>query len=156
MGGSLVRPNMSRSFGAPPKKFIFAILFISTAITASPALAADQCPITDAAITQAGSYVAAVEVVVKSAPDCERAYKTLEICQLGSSGDNTLSEIVREKCEPLFLGKASRGVKAAYKKKLTSCERIAKQNEGTMYLGLAAVCQARAARDFARKYAKAH
>ncbi len=122
----------------------------------TPSFATEQCPINDAAITQAGSYVAAVEVVVKSAPDCERAYKTLEICQLGSSGDNALSDIVRKKCEPLFLGKASRGVKAAYKKKLTGCERIAKQNEGTLYLGLAAVCQARAARDFARKYAKAH
>jgi len=126
------------------------------AINVSPALAAEQCPITDAAITKAGSYVAAVEAIVKSAPDCERAYKTLEICQLGSSGDNALSDIVRKKCEPLFLGNASRGVKAAYKKKLAGCERIAKQNEGTMYLGLAAVCQARAARDFARKYAKGH
>ena len=130
-----------------------ALIVVLIAI-ASPALAAEQCSINDTAITQAGSYVAAVEAVVKSAPDCERAYKTLEICQLGSSGDSALSDIVRDKCEPLFLGKASRGVKAAYKKKLTGCERIAKQNEGTMYLGLAAVCQARAARDFARKYAK--
>lgn len=133
-----------------------AISLIASAITGSPTLAAEQCPINDAAIAQAGSYVAAVEAVVKSAPDCERAYKTLEICQLGSSGDNALSDIVRDKCEPLFLGRASRGVKAAYKKKLTGCERIAKQNEGTLYLGLAAVCQARAARDFARKYAKGH
>ncbi len=133
----------------------FTILSI-VAFLPSYVFAAEQCPITDAAITQAGSYVAAVEAIVKSAPDCERAYKTLEICQLGSSGDNALSDIVRDKCEPLFLGKESRGVKAAYKKKLTGCERIAKQNEGTMYLGLAAVCQARAARDFARKYAKAH
>lgn len=129
---------------------------VAAVVAASSALATEQCPINDAAITQAGSYVAAVEAIVKSAPDCERAYKTLEICQLGSSGDNALSDIVRKKCEPLFLGKASRGVKAAYKKKLTGCERIAKNNEGTMYLGLAAVCQARAARDFARKYAKAH
>ncbi|CEG07527.1 hypothetical protein BN961_00919 [Afipia felis] len=99
-------------------------LAILSIITASPALAAEQCSINDTAITQAGSYVAAVEAVVKSAPDCERAYKTLEICQLGSSGDNALSDIGRKKCEPLFLGKASRGVKAAYKKKLTGCERI--------------------------------
>ena len=133
-----------------------AAFLIASTTAASPALAADQCPINDAAIAQAGGYANAVEAIVKSAPDCERAYKTLEICQLGSSGDNALSDIVRDKCEPLFLGKASRGVKAAYKKKLTGCERIAKQNEGTMYLGLAAVCQARAARDFARKYAKAH
>ncbi len=133
--------------------FFYALF---SAFTIFPALAAEQCPINDAAIAQAGGYANAVEAAVKAAPDCERAYKNLEICQLGSSGDNALSDIVRKKCEPLFLGKASRGVKAAYKKKLTGCERIAKQNEGTMYLGLAAVCQARAARDFARKYAKAH
>lgn len=135
---------------------ILWVMLPALAIFTPLAVAAEQCPITDAAITQAGGYVNAVEAVVKSMPDCERAYKTLEICQLGSSGDNALSDIVRDKCEPLFLGKASRGVKAAYKKKLTGCERIAKQNEGTLYLGLAAVCQARASRDFARKYAKAH
>ncbi|RTL78335.1 MAG: hypothetical protein EKK36_00225 [Bradyrhizobiaceae bacterium] len=140
--------------GEEDKIAVSTVLLIASAITSFPALAAEQCSINDAAITQAGSYVAAVEAVVSATPDCERAYKTLEICQLGSSGDNALSDIVRKKCEPLFLGKASRGVKAAYKKKLTGCERIAKQNEGTMYLGLAAVCQARAARDFARKYAK--
>ncbi|EFI50530.1 hypothetical protein [Afipia sp. 1NLS2] len=137
------------------KKISFVVL-VAANIAAAPTLATEQCPINDAAIAQAGGYANAVEAAVKAAPDCERAYKTLEICQLGSSGDNALSDIVRDKCEPLFLGKESRGVKAAYKKKLTGCERIAKQNEGTMYLGLAAVCQARAARDFARKYAKAH
>lgn len=146
--------SIARASNTVRNPFSFFVLLIVSVIAVSPAFSAEQCPINDAAITQAGSYVAAVEAAVNAAPDCERAYKTLEICQLGSSGDNALSDIVRKKCEPLFLGKANRSVKAAYKKKLTGCERIAKQNEGTMYFGLAAVCQARAARDFARKYAK--
>jgi hypothetical protein len=127
---------------------------IAFATIASPALAAEQCPINDAAIMQAGSYVAAVEAIVKSAPDCERAYKTLEVCQLGSSGGNALSAIVRGKCEPLFIHKAGPGMLKAYKRKQTGCAQIARKNEGTMYLGLAAVCQAKASRDFARKFAK--
>lgn len=131
-----------------------ALLLLVVLIAASPTLAAEQCPINDAAIMQAGSYVAAVEAIVKSAPDCERAFKALDACQLGSSGDNALSEIVRGKCEPLFIHKAGPGALKAYKRKQAGCAQIAKKNEGTMYLGLAAVCQAKASRDFARKFAK--
>ncbi len=63
------------------KSLTLGLLLVT--IVVSPALAAEQCPINDAAITQAGSYVVAVEAVVKPAPDCERAYTTLEACQLG-------------------------------------------------------------------------
>jgi len=134
---------------------IVAVLIVALVITASPALAAEQCPITDAAIAQAGGYANAVEAAVSAAPDCERAFEALDACQLGSSGDVALSDIVRGKCEPLFIGKAGPGVLKAYKKKQAGCARIVKK-EGTMYLGLAAVCEARAARNFARKYAKGH
>jgi hypothetical protein len=129
-------------------------LFLATLLAASPATATEQCHVNDAAITQAGGYGNAVEVAVKTAPGCERAFKTLDACQLGSSWDNALSDIVRAKCEPLFIGKANAGTLRAYKRKQAGCAQIAKKNEGTMYMVLAAVCQARAARDFARKYAK--
>jgi hypothetical protein len=132
----------------------FVMLFIAANVVASPATAAEECPINDAAITQVGGYGNAVEAAVKAAPDCERAFKTLDACQLGSSWDNALSEIVRAKCEPLFIGKASAGTMRAYKRKQAGCAMIAKKNEGTMYIGLAAVCQARVARDFASKYSK--
>jgi len=130
------------------------VFLIVSAVAISPALTVEQCHISEAAITQAGGYGNAVEAAVKAAPDCERAFKTLDACQLGSSWDNALSEIVRAKCEPLFIKKANAGTMRAYKRKQTGCAMIAKTNEGTMYIGLAAVCQARAARDFARKYAK--
>jgi hypothetical protein len=132
----------------------FVALFLATLLAASPATATEQCHVNDAAITQAGGYGNAVEVAVKTAPGCERAFKTLDACQLGSSWDNALSDIVRAKCEPLFIGKANAGTLRAYKRKQAGCAQIAKKNEGTMYMVLAAVCQARAARDFARKYAK--
>ncbi len=61
---------------------------------------------------------------------------------------------MRAKCEPLFIHKAGPGMLKACKRKQTGCAQIAKKNEGTMYLGLAAVCQAKASRDFARKFAK--
>jgi hypothetical protein len=137
------------------KAVVFAAILIASAVTASPALAAEQCPITEVAIAQVGGYANAVEAAVSAAPDCERAFKVLDACQLGSSGDVALAGIVRGKCEPLFIDKAGPGVLKAYKKKQAGCARIAKK-EGTMYLGLAAVCEARAARNFARKYAKGH
>jgi hypothetical protein len=130
------------------------VLLIAAIIAATPAAAAEQCPIDDAAIAQAGGYALAVEAAVSAAPDCERAFRMLEACQLGSSGDVALSAIVRSKCEPLFLGKANPGMKAAYRKKRAGCAKIAKANEGTMYLGLVAVCEARASRNFARKFAR--
>jgi hypothetical protein len=129
-------------------------LFLVIAVAAPSAMAAEECTVNEAAITNAGGYGTAVEAAVKAAPDCERAFRTLDACQLGSSWDNALSDIVRAKCEPLFIGKANAGTMKAYKRKQASCAMIAKKNEGTMYMGLAAVCQARAARDFASKYAK--
>lgn len=134
---------------------VLVVLPTSVPVFTSHTHAAEQCPITDAAIAQAGDYANAVEAVVKAAPDCERAFRVLDACQLGSSGDVALAGIVRGKCEPLFIGKAGPGALKAYKKKQAGCARIAKK-EGTMYLGLAAVCEARAARNFARKYAKGH
>jgi len=128
-------------------------LLIAAVIAATPAAAAGQCPVDEAAIAQAGGYALAVEAAVSAAPDCERAFRVLEACRLGASGDVALAAIVRGKCEPLFVRKANPGMKAAYGKKRAGCAKIAKTNEGTMYLGLAAVCEARAARNFARKFA---
>ena len=138
------------------RKILMLTLLSAAIITASPALAAEQCPINDAAIAQAGSFANAVEAVISAAPDCERAFKALDACQLGSSGDVALAGIVRGKCEPLFIDKAGPGMLQAYRRKQAGCAQIAKTNEGTMYLGLAAVCEARAARNFARKTAKGH
>lgn len=116
---------------------------------------AKKCPVGDAEAEKAGSYSAAVEAAVRDAPDCEKAFAALEACQLGSSADNALSEIVREKCEPLFLPKAKPTKKEAYKKAQDRCNEIAEKTEGSMYQSFTAVCLAGAARDFAKKGGRA-
>jgi hypothetical protein len=125
-----------------------AILFVS------PAFAVERCPVSDADSEKAGGYVEAVMAAVRNAPNCERAVKTLEACQFGDSKTNRLLEIVETKCEPLFMPKASKAVKTAYKKAQAGCDRIAEKNSGTMYQSFAAVCRAGKARDFARKYGR--
>lgn len=128
-----------------------AALAVVVAVSA-PAAAAEQCSISEAAINKAGSYVAAVTAAMNTEFSCEGAYRILELCQLGSSGDNALSGIVLSKCEPRFLPKAVAATKAAYEKARAKCNKIAEKNEGSMYQGQAAVCIARSGRDFARKY----
>jgi hypothetical protein len=118
----------------------------------APAYAAEQCSISEVAVTKAGGYANAVAAAMKNEFSCEGAYRVLEVCQLGSSGDNALADIVLSKCEPRFLPKATSPVKAAYEKARAKCTKIAEKNEGTMYQGQAAVCMARAGRDFAGKY----
>jgi len=129
----------------------FAAIALLVAFTA-PASAAEQCAVSDAAITKAGGYAQAVTAAMNTEFSCEGAYRILELCQLGSSGDNALSDIVLSKCEPRFLPKAAVATKAAYEKARAKCNKIAEKNEGSMYQGQAAVCIARSGRDFARKY----
>lgn len=135
------------------RTIVVAMQIVMAIAFGAPAIAAESCPVSESAVEKAGGYGNAVTALVKAASTCERAYQTLRICQLGSSGDNALSDIVTSKCEPLFMGKASRATKAAYKAAQARCNTIAEKNEGTMYQGFAAVCRAKAARDLARKAA---
>jgi hypothetical protein len=101
----------------------FAVLFIAVTAFGAPVMAVEKCSVGDAAAEKAGGYANAVEAAVKDASNCERAYKTLATCQLGSSADNALADIVQSKCEPLFMGKASPATKKAYKKAQDRCTR---------------------------------
>ena len=125
--------------------------FLATALLCGVAFAEPVCPVGDAEAEKAGGYTHAVEAAVRDAPDCEQAFAMLEGCQLGSSADNPLSDIVRAKCEPLFLDKANAATKKAYQKAQGACDKIAKTDSGTIYQSFAAVCLAKASRDFARK-----
>lgn len=126
-----------------------ALLFV---FTVPAAAAPEQCPISEAAVSKAGGIANAVTAALQTEFSCEGAYRTLELCQLGSSGDNALSTIVLSKCEPRFLPKALPATKAAYDKARAKCSRIAEKKDGSLYQGQAAVCMARTGRDFARKY----
>lgn len=127
-----------------------AFLLVACAF-ATPLLAAEKCPISDEAIAKAGGLANAVTAAVKTEFSCEGAYRVLDLCQLGSTADNALADMVLTKCEPRFLPKALPATKAAYEKARANCSKIAAK-DGTMYQGQAAVCLARAGRDFARKY----
>ena len=128
-------------------------LLASLAIVAlaAPAIAAPKCPIDDDAAAKAGGFANAVTAAVKTEFSCEGAFRVLDLCQIGSTADNALSDMVLAKCEPRFLPKAKADTKAAYEKARAKCSKIAAK-DGTMYQGQAAVCLARTARDFARKH----
>jgi hypothetical protein len=132
------------------------VLALAVAVFSSgPAIAVGKCPVNDSDAEKAGSYAQAVEAAVRRAPNCNRAYRILEACQLGSTADNPLADTVQSKCEPMFMDKADAAMRKAYKKAQDRCNKIAEQNSGTMYQSFAAVCLARTARDFAGKYSRA-
>jgi hypothetical protein len=128
-----------------------AVAILAAFAFAMPALAAPKCPIDDEAAAKAGGFVNAVTAAVKTEFSCEGAFRVLDLCQIGSTADNALSDMVLAKCEPRFLPKALPATKAAYDKARAKCSKIAAK-DGTMYQGQAAVCVARTGRDFARKY----
>jgi hypothetical protein len=132
--------------------FLIAI-FAATLAGATPVVAEEACPVGEDEVVKAEGYGKAVNKLISEASDCFTAFRLLEACQLGTSGDNALSGFVREKCEPSFLPNAKPDVKKAYQDKLDGCRQIAEDNSGSMYQSFAAVCQARAARDFAKKAA---
>jgi hypothetical protein len=133
-------------------RFSLSIIFVLCCMAcAGPALAAEKCPIGDEAATKAGGFANAVTAAVKAEFSCEGAFRVLDLCQLGSTADNALSDMVLAKCEPRFLPKASPAITADYEKARAKCSKIAAK-DGTMYQGQAAVCVARTGRDFARKY----
>ena len=138
------------------KMVALAVLLIAIVAFDAPVTAVEKCQVDEAAAEKAGGYANAVEAAVKDASNCERAYDTLAVCQLGSSADNALAEIVQTKCESVFMDKVSPATKKAYEAAQRRCDEIAQKNDGTMYQGFAAVCRARAARDFARKYSGKH
>ena len=131
------------------KRVAVSALFAAI-IFGAPAMAAEKCAVGDAG---ASGFADAVTAAVKTAWSCSGAYQILESCQLGSAADNALSEMVLSKCEPMFVPKATPVIKSDYQKARDKCSQIAAKKEGSMVQGQAAVCMARAGRDFARKYA---
>jgi hypothetical protein len=93
-------------------------------------MAAEACPVDDQAVEKAGGYVNAVETAVEAASTCERSYQIFAACQLGSSGDNALAEIVQGKCEPLFIGKVSPAAKAVTRRRRFAGIRLPRKTKG--------------------------
>jgi hypothetical protein len=124
--------------------FICVICLICL-IGAVPAIAAD-CPTTDS--VEAGQRIA-------DALTCDASMQLLVACQLGSSGDVALSQIVIEKCESDFLTSLSKSARATYDRKAGACGNRFAGQSGTMYQSIRAICAAEVAHIYASRAAKA-
>jgi len=89
---------------------------------------------------------------VNAARSCDAAYKIIDDCNFGASGDVPTAGAVQEKCERDFLATLTGAQKRAYQRKISVCERKYAKEDGTMYRSFTAFCQAGAARDYARRF----
>jgi hypothetical protein len=111
-----------------------------------PALAKD-CP-------KQGFTHEAREEAVRKAPSCRESLDVMEACAYTATGDVSLGEIVREKCEAGFLTKLSKAQRRTYDRAIKHCDEKYKNESGTMYRSFSAFCRAILARDTAAKFAK--
>jgi len=95
------------------------------------------------------------EKALRAAPTCQAAYKQYNDCRWGSSADGWRGAIVREKCEPLFLGKLTAGQKNVYNDKIHFCEQQYELASGTLAISESNTCGVGIIFDFATDSAKA-
>jgi hypothetical protein len=82
---------------------------------------------------------------VNAAPNCVAAYKIIEDCNFGASGDVPTAGAVQEKCEAGFASRIDAAQKRAYAHKIAVCDRKYAKEDGTMYRAFEAFCRAEAA-----------
>jgi hypothetical protein len=111
---------------------------------AVPALAMD-CPV---------SGYDQVEKSVTDAPTCDASMQLLMACQLGSSGDVGVAQIVIKKCEGDFLASLNASARRGYERKAGACGNFAGQS-GTLFQSIRAICAAQVAHTYAIRAAKA-
>ena len=92
---------------------------------------------------------------LRSAPTCQAAYKQYNDCLWGSSADGLRGGFVRDKCEPLFLGKLTADQKIIYKDKIDFCGQQYEFARGTLAISESNTCAVRVIFDFATDAAKA-
>ncbi len=136
-----ILPVRVRMFSKP----LLAVFICLIGSAALPARAAD-CPTSDT--SDAGQRIS-------DAPTCDASMQLLLACQLGSSGDVALSQIVIQKCEADFLTSLSDNARRAYERKAAACGNRFAHQSGTMYQSMRAICAAEAAHAYARRVAKA-
>ncbi len=91
--------------------------------------------------------------LLTATPSCDASMKLLLACQLGSSGDVALADIVIRKCEAVFLPTLSNSARRAYDRKVGACGREFANESGTMYQSIRAICAAEAAHTYAARAA---
>ena len=86
---------------------------------------------------------------IAAAPSCDASMDLLMACQLGSSGDVALSEIVIRTCERDFLAKLGAGGRARYARQRSACGSRLADVSGTLSQSVRAICAAEVAQGFA-------
>lgn len=86
---------------------------------------------------------------LSEAKSCEAAVAKIHECAWGSSADTQLAPIVISKCEKTFFYKLSPAAKKAYGDEMQLCAYEYAQQQGTMYMSAAALCQVDVAARFA-------
>jgi hypothetical protein len=89
------------------------------------------------------------------APSCDASMQLLMACQLGSSGDVGLSDIVIKKCEGDFLESLNDSARRGYERKVGDCGSEFANESGTLYQSIRAICAAEVAHTYANRAAKA-
>ena len=127
-------------------KPLIASLAVLAVLVPSIALAADdRCPVESLSIDD-------IKKGISDAPTCDAALKMFQKCNVGTSGDVDLGEVVTQKCEALFDGKLSAKQKAAYSRAKDACGTKYAKEQGTMYRSFEAYCRAQAAHKVAMPF----
>ena len=92
---------------------------------------------------------ALVELIERQ-PSCEAALKTYESCMWGSSADTTFGAAVAVKCEKDFVDKLTPSEMKTYADRMQLCAYRYSATQGTLYMSMAATCQAELAASFAK------
>lgn len=92
---------------------------------------------------------AAVAKDLIQAKSCDAAVAKIRDSAFGSSADTQLAPIVITKCEKTFFDKLSPAAKKHYGEEMQLCAYEYAQQEGTMYMSAAALCQVDVAARFA-------
>jgi hypothetical protein len=135
--------------GSMPDRMVLALSVVVLLAWSDPApVLAKDCP-------QQDFTHEAREEAVRKAPSCREALEVMEACAYTATGDVSLGEIVREKCEAGFLTKLGKAQRRTYDRAIKHCDEKYKNESGTMYRSFSAFCRAILARDTAAKFAKA-
>jgi hypothetical protein len=119
-------------------------ILLTAALWPSTGLAAD-CPIE---ATGDKSFAEAVMDALSAAPDCKEAVKLGQLCGFGSALDVDAATIVIDTCEKAGLSKLSGQKSVQYAKASEACDRKYAHREGSLYVGLAALCREKIAGQF--------
>lgn len=116
------------------------LVFLFSVAAAASVQAQDPCNF--------GSFEASAKEL-REAKSCEAAVARMHDCMWGSSADTQLAPIVIKKCEKRFFDKLSPVAKKRYGEEMQLCAYEYAQQEGTLYMSAAAVCQVDVAARFA-------